>query len=492
MSFLICGGRGVQGSPDDAVAQHAWRAAGKDAMPWRLCGGHEARARERTEDATLNYPLANLALRQQAQASSVAAEEGVSAAAAVSGVKRGLASFRSMVEDQPWWQVDFGRPVSIGRIQLWSAERAPLRGVPFLPIAVLVSQDGSTWETLAQLHRPFGGASTQRPAVLEFAQGVAARFVRVQGLGNGCLQLDEVEAFRFVQYSRDSFVSSLALRHGHLDAIELKPRHDSGYFSIMSVILSDILQYRRVGLETVAIDDRDVFKKFKDDAQGSVLELVLDRCQWNEIDPAASNRKVPFFGARGRQSPNSMAYKTIDHNTMKYFVDRYFKTSHAIDTLKQTWREKYKICVEKVIVVCYRGTDKITEIRPASFEEYADAIERITGRSHQDIIVQTDQAQFLEFMRLRFPERVKFIDDIPLTSGTTVIHNLDLTDEFGITRRDFGLRLFAMVSWLSQARWLLTSSGNVGFWLALLRGHARNLYQFHPHTQALILPGETD
>jgi hypothetical protein len=88
----------------------------------------------------------------------VAAEDGISAAAAVNRKRQGLASFRSAIEHAAWWQVDLGRVVGVGRIQLWSAERAPLRGVPFLPIALEVSVDGAAWETLAQLHRPYGGA----------------------------------------------------------------------------------------------------------------------------------------------------------------------------------------------------------------------------------------------------------------------------------------------------------------------------------------------
>nr|WP_246503981.1 discoidin domain-containing protein [Plastoroseomonas arctica] len=441
------------------------------------------------EDATLNYPLANLALRRPTQASSVSAEEGIAADAAVNGTKQGLASFRSAVEEGAWWQVDLGRVVGIGRIQLWSAERAPLRGVAFLPVAILASADGAVWETLAALHRPYGGASTQRPAVLEFSQGVNARFLRVQGLGGGCLQFDELEAFRYVPPSRDSAVASVTLSAtGPLDGIELRPRHDSGYFSVMSVILAEILHFRRAGLETVSIDDHDIFKKFKDGVRDSVLELVCDRAKWVQADPVGMTRKIPVFGARGRYSPNSMAYKTLDHAAIGYFVSRYFSPSGSVTALQQHWATKYGIDIGKAVVVCYRGTDKVTEIKPASFDDYADQIGRIANNVTSDIVVQTDQRQFLEFVSERFPGRVKFIDDIPMTTGTTVIHNLDLTDEFGLTRRDFGLRLFAMVSWLSQARALLTSSGNVGFWLALLRGHARDVYQFHPHTQALIEP----
>lgn len=208
----------------------------------------------------LSYPLVNLALRQPTQSSSVAAEEGVAAAAAVNGRKQALASFRSLVEENAWWQVDLGRVSSIGRIQLWAAERVPLRGVPFLPFAIQASHDGTAWTTLAQLHCPYGGASTQRPALLEFAHGVTARFIRVQGIGHGCLQFDELEAFRFVPYSRDSAVSSVEPRVvTQLDGVVLKPRHDAGYFSVMSVILAEILHYRRSGLETTSIDDRGVF-----------------------------------------------------------------------------------------------------------------------------------------------------------------------------------------------------------------------------------------
>lgn len=145
-----------------------------------------------------------------------------------------------------------------------------------------------------------------------------------------------------------------------------------------------------------------------------------------------------------------MVYKSLDQAAIAYFVDRYFKPSTSVYALQAQWASKYKIEIGRSVVVCYRGTDKVTELKPASFEDYADQIDRMVGASAVDIVVQTDQKQFLDFIGDRFPGRVKFIDDIPMTTGTTVIHNLDLTDEFGVTRRDFGLRLFAMVHWLSQ------------------------------------------
>ncbi len=440
----------------------------------------------------MNYPLANLALRRPAQASSVAAgEEGVSASAAVNGAKQGRASFRSLVETDAWWQVDLGRAVGIGRLQLWSAERAPLRRVPFLPLAILASQDGAIWRTLAQLHTPYGGATTQRPAVLEFAQGVTARFIRVQGIGEGCLQFDELEAFRFVPHSRDSVISSVTLRPEQaLDAVSLKPLHDAGFFSVMSVILAEILHFRRAGLETTLIDDRDSFKKFKNEARDSALAYMVEQSGWAKSDDGGHDRRIPSFGARGRYSPNSMAYKTIDHRAMSYFRQRYFTSSAAVMELQRAWENKYAVEVTNSFVVYYRGTDKATEIKPATFAEYASTVDRVSEQEGSDfpVIVQTDQKQFLDFMTDRFPGRVRFVDEIPVTSGSTGMHYLDLDTEFGISRQDFGLRMFTVVSWLSQARWLLTSSGNVGFWLALLRGHSRGLYQFHPHTQALIEP----
>lgn len=248
----------------------------------------------------MSYPLANLALRRPTQASSLAPEEGVAAAAAVNGSRQGSASFRSLIETDAWWQVDLGRAVAIGRLQLWSAERAPLRGVPFLPLAILASEDGAAWETVVQLHRPYGGATTQRPALFEFAQGVTARFIRVQGIGTGCLQFDELEAFRFIPPSRDSVVSGVTLQaEGALDGIALKPRHDAGYFSVMSVILAEILHYRRAGLETTSIDDRDIFKKFKDGVGDSVLELVVDRSRWATENVQGTQQKSQPSGRVG-------------------------------------------------------------------------------------------------------------------------------------------------------------------------------------------------
>ncbi len=121
------------------------------------------------------------------------------AAGAVDGTKDGKHAFHTDKEANPWWQVDLGRPVSIGRVVVFNR----LDYQPGLHNAdnllILASDDGKQWR---QVHdnqrRHFGGVSGAPPLTVTFEPGrLRARFVRLQVPSQQPIwfHLDEVEIF---------------------------------------------------------------------------------------------------------------------------------------------------------------------------------------------------------------------------------------------------------------------------------------------------------
>ena len=104
------------------------------------------------------------------------------AAGACDGLKDGKYGFHTGLEPNPWWQVDLGRSVPIGRIVVYNRlDYAPgLHNADTLRI--LTSNDGKDW-TLRHDNqgRHFGGLQGAKPLEVTFGPGkLSARFVRLQ------------------------------------------------------------------------------------------------------------------------------------------------------------------------------------------------------------------------------------------------------------------------------------------------------------------------
>jgi len=127
------------------------------------------------------------------------------AAGAVDGVTSGRYGFHTNLEPNPWWQVELAKPQAIGRVVVYNRlDYAPgLHNADIL--VLLVSDDGKTWtKCYDNQGRPFGGATSGKPLVVDFESRppagmgkVTARLVRIQlpSAAPIFLHLDEVEIY---------------------------------------------------------------------------------------------------------------------------------------------------------------------------------------------------------------------------------------------------------------------------------------------------------
>mgnify|MGYP000162134860 FL=1 len=111
----------------------------------------------------------------------------------VDGVKDGKWGFHTENEPNPWWQVDLGEKLALGRVTLWN--RCDNCGDRNNRILVLLSDDGKAWQQAYQHNgTPFQGYSDKKPLEVKL-DGKAARFVRLALQGTSYFHLDEVEVF---------------------------------------------------------------------------------------------------------------------------------------------------------------------------------------------------------------------------------------------------------------------------------------------------------
>ncbi len=111
------------------------------------------------------------------------------------GIKDGTAGFHTQKQQDPWWQVDLGSVVPVGRIVLWNRVNDP-NGTPRAKrLVVRLSADSKAWE---EVYRHDGalyyGIKGAKPLTVR-ASGKTARFVRVGLADNEYFHLDEVEVF---------------------------------------------------------------------------------------------------------------------------------------------------------------------------------------------------------------------------------------------------------------------------------------------------------
>ena len=114
------------------------------------------------------------------------------AAGGVDGRKNGQWGFHTEMQKDPWWQVDLGQTVSLGRVVLYNrcdpgmAERNNR-------IKLLVSLDGKSFRQVYQHHGTvFYGFTDRKPLEIKL-DVIQARFVRLALDGTSYFHLDEVE-----------------------------------------------------------------------------------------------------------------------------------------------------------------------------------------------------------------------------------------------------------------------------------------------------------
>lgn len=91
------------------------------------------------------------------------------------------------------------------------------------------------------------------------------------------------------------------------------------------------------------------------------------------------------------------------------------------------------------------------------------------------ILIQTDTAQFVDYINSKFINSSQLIifNEID-TSYTNTGSHFENTPEQNYQNISY---LFASILIISKCRYIICSSGNVSYWIALYRGNAINIYQ---------------
>ena len=172
-------------------------------------------------------------------------------------------------------------------------------------------------------------------------------------------------------------------------------------------------------------------------------------------------------------------YKNIQYNEILPFIQKYFFPSDKIMNIQNELILKYNLNFDKCIAMYYRGTDKSSETPIDSFDSfYNKLLEVIRNDQCTDlkIIVQTDSAQFLEFVKLKKDNIIVIVENT-VSYTNRGIHNEKSRAE---NYTDM-LYFLSTVLILSKCKHILCSSGNVSiaimFYRFLFRNSIENIHQ---------------
>jgi hypothetical protein len=382
----------------------------------------------------------------------------------IPGRHPGNAFFHTALEQNPYLMIDLEVVRPIKRIRVYNEEDLPGRATP---MSILGSVDGELWSEIARVNYMFGGRRSNCPLDLRFRERLRFRYIKLMSVTHTFLHLDYVEVLARTPDRDLGRLSNIRVASPRILADYV--HHDShGFTWTFTCALSFIINCLDAGIEVVRVDFSRCMMAFKEGRSDDPY-LSLFAPASNRDDVVA----LPYAGFQ-----HHGIYATFDLPILKQYATAYFAPSASVMAFEHAITEKYGLVAENTLAIVYRGTDKITEVTPTPVERYIEAAQAILRANPAlAVVIQTDQAQALQAVKAAFPNAIHF-EEMPVTSGTTAIHGLELQRQFAVSKSMFAIRMLAITHLLAKMKYIVTHTGNIGLWLALYRGNNANFYQF--------------
>ena len=256
----------------------------------------------------------------------------------------------------------------------------------------------------------------------------------------------------------------------------LKIEHDysdyAGFFSCCSTkICKIILYYSTNKTLPEKVDSSRLFDLYKTDQN---IDITYDFFEnYDNIHEEIELYKENFYiNISAFQYDN---YKDVDYTYIVPFVKKYFTPSIKIKNNCDNLVLKYNIDIHNCIGLYYRGTDKNTETQIDTFDSYYQKLTEIinTENDNIQIIIQTDSAQFLDFIKNKCLHNIIIINENSVSYTDKGIHNEKTTTENYIDIQN----LFSTFLIISKCKYVICSSSNCSIWMMYYRENADNIYQ---------------
>lgn len=249
--------------------------------------------------------------------------------------------------------------------------------------------------------------------------------------------------------------------------------HNSGFFSNCSVSLHDAIQYIKQTNKIPNINFSQTFTWYRDTPTDDVYNSCFKFNPNIQID-IQKNKKINMN--RGSR----FDYKKEMILELQPYIDRWYRPNDIVLNIEKEFKSKYNIDFDKTLAICYRGGDKITEIKSPDFAKFSEHVLDILKNNNLNrVFIQTDQEQYKNYFYSNFSDVDAFhLEEMPTTTG--IEHVVRPGKNILNTNKLLHAQQFLAVTQLiSKCKYLINHSGNVARWLILYRGNTNNTIQYY-------------
>ena len=251
---------------------------------------------------------------------------------------------------------------------------------------------------------------------------------------------------------------------------------NGGFFSCCSVRLNKIVDYINIHKQLPLLVDSSVqFSLYK---QGKNIDITLDyfedpnNCRHNtELNLEIETN--PTIDYHYEHQFNN--YHEFDYKNICPLVEKYFSPSNQIKNLIQNIEKKYNLDYANICVLFYRGNDKNRETKICGYTEYIIYAKRIIDKNPNIVfLIQSDETEFIEFMKTTFPQNSFYMKD-EIRHMKKCDNSVDIVMS---SQNDiFSKYYLAITIIMSRCKYIVCGSGNCSMWIILYRGNSENVYQ---------------
>ena len=275
-----------------------------------------------------------------------------------------------------------------------------------------------------------------------------------------------------VELRHDTFYRSGRLDHGW----------DSGFFSNVSTCLwalTDLFYDHGVLPETIVMRRSfNFYRRSEDRGRLDLYPLLFKH------DPSIRRDSLePVKPSLDHHVP----YQSGTIAALQPLVRRYLLPSDEVLGLQAAVSQRHRLDPAITVGVSYRGTDKHTEIKNAPWEAYFSRVRDLLAREpFLRVWLQTDQEQAVTYFRENLRAlgmELDVVTEMPVTSSAEAIHHHSdaFFEQNNLNRQSYGQLLLAVFHLMARCKYVVTCTGNVGYWLALYRGTLAGFHQDLAH-----------
>ena len=240
-------------------------------------------------------------------------------------------------------------------------------------------------------------------------------------------------------------------------------RHHGGFFSEMTIALFDLA---RLGRRAWSIDGQHALRSFKDDPAEDLFATIFEK----------PNKKTRGSRYLGRHRYMHSVYCVLPFKKIVPLTRHWFSPVPEIRMRASNLARKWGVRPEEMIAVNLRGSQKYKEIDPTPVKHWVELVSQLkTANTELTVSVFSDDQDLVDqFIAMADFDVIDFTQNIRTSGGSSILsafqEALNASEE---------TKNFVAQTWLiSQARVVVTHTGNTAYWTSLFRGCHWGLFQF--------------